>query len=502
MKYFFFFLSLLLPLTGKADNPIAEKIRYPTAMGAYYPKDPKELQKLVKSQIDQAERRLRYDGEEIPKALIVPHSALHFSGTVAAAGYASLIKMRPFIKRVVLIGSAHQGRYFGMALSRAKYWEMPDRRFPVDMELAETLSKIPGISFDDTPHVAEHGLEMQLPYVSALFKEDVKILPVLVGDASVEQVSDLIDAVWGGLETLVIVSTDMSTSTKYERTRERDNATARVIENKDYSALKPKDMCAPLAVAGLLHFAKEHNMDVRQLDLRNSADIFPEVDKVVGFGSFGIFPTKQDPEEKKKEMEDFLRANQEDLLRVAAQSIVSGFERGRSLRIRESRYPDDLRQNGATFVSIYHNGMLRGSVGSTEPSRSILEDIAENAYAAAFQDFRFAPLSEEEIKEAEISISFLTPKTPLKFSSETELMQMLQPHTDGLVLRERANKGLFLPSVWDTFSTPSEFLVQLKRKAGLPADYWSSTVKIYRFEVIDINSGDMEDPSSIWKPRR
>lgn len=498
--YVLLFLSVFaVPL--RAENPIVQKIRYPAAMGAYYPEDPRELTKLVRFKLEEAQGRMRYDGRKMPKALIVPHNSLYFSGSSAAVGYASLAWARPFIRRVVLIGSAHKGNYFGMALSDARYWEMPDRRFPVDRKTADRLAAIPGISFDDTPHVTEYSLEMQLPFISALFGKDVEILPILVGDARVEQVSDLIDAVWGGPETLLIVSTDMSHSDSPERTREKDEATARRIEKKEYGAMKPSLMCAPLAVAGLLHYAAEHDMEVRTLDLRTSADVFPGAEGAVGFGAFGVYETEIDPDTRKKALEETLRTNREALLRIAAQSILSGFERGRSLRLRESRYPAELRENGAVFVSIYHNGMLRGSVGSSEPERSLLEDVAENAYAAAFQDFRFAPLTLEEMKEAEISISFLTPKMPLKFADEADLMKKIRPHRDGLVLRDRANRGLFLPSVWDTFSSPAEFLAHLKRKAALPADYVSPTLKIYRFEVIDINSGDLEDPGSIWQPK-
>jgi len=200
-------------------------------------------------------------------------------------------------------------------------------------------------------------------------------------------------------------------------------------------------------------------------------------------------------------MENVLQANQESLLRVAAQSIVSGFERGRPLRVRETRYPEELRQKAATFVNIYYNGALRGSAGSEEPERSILDDVAENAYAAAFSDFRFIPLTEEEFKKAEISISILTRPTPVRFETEEELLAKIQPERDGLILRERANKALFLPQIWQTFPSPRDFLAHLKQKAGLSMDYTSPTLKVYRFDVIDINSGDLEDPASIWLPK-
>ena len=261
--------------------------------------------------------------------------------------------------------------------------------------------------------------------------------------------------------------------------------------------------CAPLPVAGLLAYARENKLDVQPIDLRTSADAYLTTNKVIGFGAFGVYDTNKDAmEDSRERLESILQENQEALLRVAAQSIVSGFERGRSLRVRGNRYPEELREKGATFVNIYYNGALRGSAGSDEATRSILEDISENAYAAAFSDFRFIPLEEEEMKNAEISISFLTSPTPVHFSDEEDLMKKIKPQEDGLILKERSNRALFLPQVWNTFSSPKEFLLHLKQKANLPADYWSPTVKIYRFNVIDINSGDLENPKSVWLLRK
>lgn len=496
-----FSLFFLLPFELSAQNIISRQIRYPVAAGTFYPRDARELSKKTAELVESADRRLRLPASEIPKAIIVPHNALYFSGDVAAAGYAALRRLKPFVKRVVLIGSSHRGDYFGISLSAAKYWEMPNRRFEVDRELTDRLLKIQGIGIDGDAHEAESSLEMQLPFIDAVFNKDVKIVPILVEDASIEQVSDLITAVWGGPETVIVISTDMVSGERDEKVRSDIRDISKLLEKEEYAKIKQRHFCAPLPVAGLLAYVRENHFSVQTIDLRTSADAFAETDKVVGFGAFGVYETNDGAENNKVQMENILQANQESLLRVAAQSIVSGFERGRPLRLRESRYPEELRQKGATFVNIYYNGALRGSAGSGEPDRSLLEDIAENAYAAAFSDFRFVPLNEEEIKNAEITISVLTRPTPVRFENEKDLLTKIVPRQDGLILRERSNKALFLPQVWETFSSPEEFLAYLKQKAGLPMDYWSPTVKIHRFDVIDINSGDLENPASVWLPK-
>ncbi len=478
-----------------------DRIRYPVGAGTLYPRDARKLSQKISELIETADRRLRLSASEIPKVIIVPHNALYFSGDVAAAGYAALKRLKPFVKRVVLISSSHQGTYFGISLSQAKYWEMPDQRFEIDRELTEKLLKIQGIGFDSDAHEAEPSLEMQLPFVGAVFGKDVKIMPILVEDASVEQISDLIAAVWGGPETVIIISTDMSSGKQAEKVKSDIYDISKLLEKGEYTKIKPKHFCASLPVAGLLAYVREHRFSVQTIELQTSENPFLEADNIVGFGAFGIYETNDGSEDDKVQMENILHANQESLLRIAAQSIVTGFERGRPLRLRESRYPEELRRKGSTFVSLYYNGSLRGSAGSEETTRSILEDITENAYAAAFSDFRFLPLSEEEIKKAEVSVSVLTRPELIRFENEKDLLTKIKPEQDGLILQERSNKALFLPQVWETFSSPEEFLVHLKQKAGLPADYWSPTIKVYRFSVIDINSGDLENPESVWLPK-
>ena len=501
MKVLICILFSLLSLNVQAQSLLSDKIRYPVAAGTFYPRDAKELSRKTNEMIESAQGRLRLPASEIPKVIIVPHNAFYFSGNVAAAGYSALKRLKPFVKRVVLIGSSHQGKYFGISLSQAQYWEMPDQRFEVDRELTDKLLKIQGIGFDNDAHEVESSLEMQLPFVNAVFNNDVKIMPILVEDASIEQISDLFAAVWGGPETVIIISTDMSSGKEEEKVKADIYDISKLLEKEEYTKIKSRHFCAPLPVAGLLSFVRENRFSVQTIELKTSADSFLSADKVIGFGAFGVYETDDGSVDNKVQMENILQANQEDLLRIAAQSIVTGFERGRPLRLRESRYPEDLRQKGATFVNIYYEGALRGSAGSGEPKRSILQDIAENAYAAAFSDFRFIPLTEEEIKNAEISISVLTRPTPIRFESEDELLEKIRPNQDGLIFRERSNKALFLPQVWQTFSTPKEFLAYLKQKAGLPMDYWSPTVKVYRFDVIDLNSGDLEKPESIWLPK-
>ncbi|MDD5035989.1 MAG: AmmeMemoRadiSam system protein A [Methylococcaceae bacterium] len=171
------------------------------------------------------------------------------------------------------------------------------------------------------------------------------------------------------------------------------------------------------------------------------------------------------------------------LLQLARDSIRHGLSHGEPLPVDASKLPSELAQRQASFVTLQKQGELRGCIGMLEAVRPLAEDIAHNAYAAAFHDPRFPPVEEEELDQLEIHLSLLTPSEPLRFSSEQDLLAQLQPGVDGLILEEDTRRGTFLPSVWEQLAEPRDFLRHLKCKAGLPPGYWSSTVKVYRYRT-------------------
>lgn len=169
------------------------------------------------------------------------------------------------------------------------------------------------------------------------------------------------------------------------------------------------------------------------------------------------------------------------LLQVAGDSIRHGLVHQQPLPLRAADYPAELQPLRATFVTLHRYGELRGCIGILEAVRPLVEDVAYHAYAAAFEDYRFTPLTAAELEGLEIHISVLSPPEPLHFRSEAELLQQLRPGIDGLVLRDRGCRGTFLPSVWQSLREPREFLRHLKVKAGLPSDWWSDTLAVERY---------------------
>lgn len=169
------------------------------------------------------------------------------------------------------------------------------------------------------------------------------------------------------------------------------------------------------------------------------------------------------------------------LLDLARESIRFGLEHGRPLRPDPSRYAASLSRLAATFVTLKHSGELRGCIGTLEPHRSLLLDVAEHAFAAAFRDPRFEPVGREEIDQLDVSVSVLGEPEELVFGDERDLLRQLRPYTDGLILQADSRRGTFLPSVWDSLPEPSDFLAHLRLKAGLPSDFWSPSLRVWRY---------------------
>ena len=169
------------------------------------------------------------------------------------------------------------------------------------------------------------------------------------------------------------------------------------------------------------------------------------------------------------------------LLGVARDSIGRGLTDGHSLRIHPEDYPPELREQRASFVTINLNDRLRGCIGHLTAIQSLVQDVAENAFAAAFRDPRFPPLNADEFAQIDIHVSVLSPAQSMTFSSESDLLAQLRPGVDGLILEDGAARGTFLPSVWDSLPDPRDFLAHLKNKAGLPSHHWSPNLKVYRY---------------------
>ena len=173
----------------------------------------------------------------------------------------------------------------------------------------------------------------------------------------------------------------------------------------------------------------------------------------------------------------------EQLLKLARDAIRYGLDNGQPLTVNPVEFEDCLIEQRACFVTLHIDGDLRGCIGSLEAYRPLVEDIAHNAFSAAFRDPRFSPLSESEFNEITIDLSILTPPVEMEFSSEADLLKQIRPDIDGLIIEDQGRRGTFLPSVWEQLPEKEKFLQHLKLKAGLPPQHWSDTLKMSRYET-------------------
>ncbi len=178
------------------------------------------------------------------------------------------------------------------------------------------------------------------------------------------------------------------------------------------------------------------------------------------------------------------------LVKVARDSIEHGLRAGGPLAVDTSSFPPSLQALRASFVTLHLGGELRGCIGGFEADDPLVVDVAKHAYDAAFRDPRFPVLSEAEREGLEIDISVLRPFEELHPASEEELLEMLRPDIDGVLIQEGALRSTFLPAVWKQLPEPREFLAQLKLKAGIPARHWSSRIRVSRYEIDHISEGE------------
>jgi AmmeMemoRadiSam system protein B len=254
-------------------------VREPAVAGQFYPGDPGELQALVDALLDEAAAE---EGPP-PKALIAPHAGYVYSGAVAASAYARLRSYRDLYSRVVLLGPCHRVPVAGMAVSGADVFRTPLGDVPVDRATVAALEAT-GTRVFEPSHRFEHSLEVQLPFLQSVLDE-FSVVPVVVGEATPEAVADMLESCWGGPETLIVISSDLSHYLDYGTARARDSATCRRIEHLD-TAIGHDDACGATPVRGLLLAARRRGMQVSTLDLRNSGDTEGDRDFVVGYGAW------------------------------------------------------------------------------------------------------------------------------------------------------------------------------------------------------------------------
>lgn len=257
-------------------------VRPPAVAGTFYPADRRQLKAMIQGFLQNS------DGSgPIPKAIIAPHAGYIYSGPVAASGYRRLQPGRSTLTRVVLIGPSHRVGFRGLAVSSADSFATPLGEIPLDRDEIERILSLPFVQVLDKAHALEHSLEVHLPFLQEAL-DRFSLIPIVVGDAEPAEVAEVIDLLWDGDETVIVISSDLSHYHDYATARRMDRATSDAIEALQPERIGFHDACGRLPVGGLLLETRKRGLRAETIDLRNSGDTAGSKDSVVGYGAYVV----------------------------------------------------------------------------------------------------------------------------------------------------------------------------------------------------------------------
>lgn len=495
-------------------NDTATDIRPPAVAGAFYPADPAMLRDAVDTLLADPHGDLPLvECETVsapPKILIVPHAGYVYSGAIAAAAYRLLAPHRDRIRRVLILGPAHRVAFAGIALPAARVLRTPLGDLEVDAQAVAALRGLPGVGRSEAAHAFEHCLEVQLPFLQRVLGEHARtagapgsaadaarpgftIVPLLIGRCEPSTVAAVVERLWGGDETLVLVSSDLSHYLPDASARAKDAASVRAILALD-PRLDHEDACGATPVNAALRCAAAHGLTPRLLAMANSGDARGDRSRVVGYCAVAFEQAVASTNGTGKSG-DTARLGQA-LLSLARGAIAGAFDAGagnarpiagtvRAETLASAPIPALARLDapGATFVTLTLDGALRGCIGSLQAWRPLRLDVTENARASALRDPRFPALSAEEFPRIRVEVSLLGAAEPFPVEGEDDAIARLRPRVDGVILTWRDRRATFLPQVWEQIPDPHAFLAQLRRKAGLPPDFWAPDLRLARYAV-------------------
>lgn len=450
----------------------------PVFAGSFYPEKPEELTNLLNSY------KHDLDVEYKSKAIIVPHAGIYYSGYAAMAGFQHLEAS----ENIFIIAPSHHHSFNNIALPKYTYFDTPLGSLEVNNRLIKDIAEKFPCEITDEVFDNEHSIEVQLPFIQNTFfpqiqnaidfvkglkkiGKKIRIVPVLVGRCDYRLISDLISTYWE--TSSFVISSDLSHFYSQQECRQLDTYTATIIETGKIDCFERHQACGLVGIMGLVNFANNNDCSIIRAMMYNSGDVSKETDRVVGYGSWYMAT-----ESKNEYIENFYSKYIINLAKASILAAINGEE------FIPERIPPVLSQYGASFVTLKLNGELRGCIGSVYPTKPLVLDIIDNARNAAFQDFRFEPLTMAEFNKIEVEISLLSEIKRIQYKDERDLLSKIYPH--GIILAERDRRAVYLPVVWEQLPDREVFLNSLKEKAGFPADYFSRSIEAYKFSATSI----------------
>ena len=439
--------------------------------GMFYPAEPETLNALIA----EVRKRARRDAGVAPKVVVAPHAGIVYSGSVAATAFGPWTCRADPPRRIVIVGPAHRVAFRGIAVHPAAKWRTPLGEAPVAAVARDELAKARAVFVDPRPFAGEHSLEMHLVMLQAMLPAPFEIVPILVGDADPHDVAEALRLVWGGPETVIAVSSDLSHFLDRRSAESIDGDTARRIETLDAPSLEGRRACGFLPIKGALEIAAERDMRASGLHLATSADVGADASRVVGYGAFAFEYSAS------ARLQD---ADRELLLSACMAALGETTRNGGNPPAPSVKAESPaLSSWRATFVTLTENERLRGCIGSPAPRRPLVDDAVANTAQAGVADPRFPPLKENELAGLRLDVSILSHPRPIPAGSESALVSALEPDRDGLILGVGRRRALFLPSVWRQLPDARTFVRHLMAKAGLEPTGWPEELEATRFRV-------------------
>ncbi len=465
----------------------AESTRSAVCAGSFYPASNEALVRQIDGLVARAAAS---DLPRLPagrlRALVMPHAGYLFSGLTAA--HAVRLTSGCRFAKVVVLGPDHRIGFPNAAVSDADAWLTPLGTIPVHPD-ASRLRQSNLFQVVAASDRQEHCIEVTLPFLQYAI-QDFQLVPVVMGPGDIAGMTEQIDAIIDD-DTLLVVSSDLSHGLPKEKAAFYDRQTLDAVIALDAPAvLKSKNSaCGKIPLAVLIAIARDRHWQPVLIHYSNSGDVPQGSDDwIVGYATLAFYGDDAMSKNAPPPIADSISESQGQLLiRLARQTIAKRLGlpiEGVDAYEQALADPAFQRRSG-TFVTLKLDGQLRGCIGSLASDETIGEGIRSNALNAAFSDYRFAPLTAEELKRVVIEVSILTSPAPLAYANAEDLINRLRPGVDGVILSKAGRSATFLPQVWDQLPAKEDFLNHLCLKAGLKADAWrSGDVMMKTYQVV------------------
>jgi len=484
MKKFYFLLMVLL-LSGCQQQVKTPIIREPAVAGSWYPGTEAELSATISNYFN----AVNSTADENVQAVIVPHAGWEYSGLVAASAFKQLMGRN--FSTVLIIGPSHYEAFSGVALPNATHFKTPLGLVKLSPKIRILLSD-KNFKIDNAAHQPEHSIEIELPFLQKTLG-DFELIPLLVGyQTNYEELMQITETLKKVIDnkTLIVISSDFThfgpnygytpfTDNLKDNLRRLDSGAVAYIENKDaqgfydYIERTGDTICGARPITILLQMIQNTSLEVKELNYDTSGRMMNDYTNSVSYEAIVVY-TKAGLTENEKKY----------LVTLARQSLDMYIRSGKVPEINADTLDNALTKTQGCFVTLNEHGDLRGCIGHILPQVPLYECVIENAVNAAVHDMRFTPVKSEELNGIQVEVSVLSVPSQLNFNSSDELLSKLRPNVDGVVLDYQGRQSTFLPQVWEQLPQKENFLSQLCLKQGSIADCWQDpNLKVYTYNA-------------------